>query len=257
MNYSPPVHPTYLPAPPVAAARPRRNKTLLIVLAVLLAVVVGLCSAAVFLLRREAPDPEVVRAGSVAARPLSGLGGTPLPPEADRVYKGSGSKVVRLPAAATGALHLVVMTHNGSGGFAVTSVNDSGQIVGLLGHGYGKYRGTMMLDSREQPTALRVRATGSWQVVIRDARKAPTWTGKGSGTTSTVLQVDPAAVPASTTVRYSHRGEGNFVVRSYDYRSWDLLVNEIGKLQVDTELPAGTRFVEIEADGAWTFNRRS
>ena len=256
MIYPPPVHPTYLPVPPVAAARPRRNTTLLIVLAILLVVVVALCSAAVFLLRREAPDPEAARAGSVAARPLSGLGGTPRPPEADRVYTGSGSKVVRLPAA-TGALHLVVMTHNGSGGFAVTSVDDSGQIVGLLGHSYGKYRGTMMLDSREQPTALRVRATGSWQVVIRDARKAPTWTGKSSGTTSTVLQVDPAAVPASTTVRYSHRGEGNFVVRSYDYRSWDLLVNEIGKLQGDTELTAGTRFVEIEADGAWTFNRRS
>jgi hypothetical protein len=151
---------------------------------------------------------------------------------------------------------MVAMTHNGSGGFAVTSVDEGGRIVGLLGHGYGKYHGTMLVDTREQPAALRVRATGSWQLVIRDARKAPTWTGNGSGKTSSVLQVAPDTVQTLTTVRYSHEGTSNFVIRSYDSQSWELLVNEIGKVQGETVLPVGTRFVEVEADGAWTFTRR-
>jgi len=149
------------------------------------------------------------------------------------------------------------MTHNGSGGFAVVSLDATGQIVDLLGNSYGKYNGTMLVDGREQPTALQIRATGTWKMVIRDARRAPTWTGKGSGKISAVLQVDPTTIPALTTVRYSHAGKSNFVIHSFDGQSFDLLANEIGKVQGETALPAGTRFVEIEADGAWTFNRQA
>ncbi len=45
------------------------------------------------------------------------------------------------------------------------------------------------------------------------------------------------------------------VVRSFGSGSWDLLVDEIGRVSGKTTVPAGTRFVEITADGAWSFAR--
>jgi hypothetical protein len=178
----------------------------------------------------------------------------PAPLEADRVLQGRGSKVVRLPELSD-LVHMVVMTHQGSAGFAVNGLDDSGHIAELLGHAYGKYQGTMLLDARDRPAALQVRASGAWKVVIRDARRATLWTGKGSGKASSVRRVEPAWSQPLATVRYTHRGTSNFVIRSYDGRSWDLLVNEIGRQDGDTTIPAGTRYLEIEADGAWSLTR--
>jgi len=235
---------------------------LLVILGVVIGGVAVLCcggGAAMYFLTRGG-------AQTIAADPLPVLpvprmsvapstSDAPLPLDADHVYKGSGSKVVLLAPAAP-VVHMIAMTHNGSGGFAVNSLDVNGGIAALLGHGYGKYGGTMLLDSREQAVALQIRATGSWELVVRDARKAPAWTGQGAGTISTVLQVDPDTVSSLTTVTYSHQGRDNFVVRSYDSRSWQLLVNEIGKVQGETVLPVGARFIEVEASGAWTFTRR-
>ena len=267
-----PPQPGYLPAapfpqygvPPVAPARPRQNKALLIILGIVIGGVAVLCcggGVALFALRQAGNSASgqgsqvlpfsVPRSSAEPWTPSASL-----PLDSDRVYEGSGSKVVRLSATAD-LLHTITMTHNGSGGFAVVSLDESGKIVDLLGNSYGKYNGTMLVDGREQPTALQIRATGSWKMVIRDARRVATWTGKGSGKISTVLQVDPATIQALTTVRYSHAGKSNFVIHSFDGQSFDLLANEIGRVQGETTLPAGTRYIEIEADGAWTFNRQS
>jgi hypothetical protein len=175
----------------------------------------------------------------------------PVPLEADRVFQGRGGKIVRL-SGPSDQVHLVVMTHSGSGGFAVNGLDGDGHIVALLGHGYGKYQGTMLLDAMQRPAAVQVRASGSWKLVIKDARRAPRWTGKGSGKGSSVLRVEPAWTQPLATVRYTHRGTSNFVIRSYDSRSWDLLVNEIGRQDGETTIPVGTHYVEIEADGAWS-----
>jgi hypothetical protein len=178
----------------------------------------------------------------------------PAPLEADRVLQGRGSKVVRL-LELSDQVHMVVMTHQGSAGFAVNGLDESGHIAALLSHGYGKYQGTMLLDARERPAALQVRASGAWKVVIRDARRAPLWAGTGGGKGSSVRRVEPAWAQPLAAIHYSHRGTSNFVIRSYDGRSWDLLVNEIGRQDGETTIPVGSRYIEIEADGAWTLNR--
>lgn len=178
----------------------------------------------------------------------------PAPLEADRVVQGRGSKVVPLTDL-SGLVHMVVMTHQGSAGFAVDGVDGNGHIVALLGNGYGKYQGTMLLDAQQRPAALQVQASGAWKLVIRDARRAPLWTGQGGGKVSSVLRVEPAWTQPHATVHYTHRGTGNFVIRSYQSGTWDLLVNEIGRQDGETRLPVGTRYLEIEADGTWTFTR--
>lgn len=246
------------PAPPGAA---RGNRRLLIVLAAVTAGLAVLCcggaGVTAYLLRPRAqttvtlPGVRVTVSGEVSPP-------TPAPPaplEADRVFQGRGGKVVRLTDLSDRE-HMVVMTYQGSGGFAVNGLNGSGHIAALLGHGYGKYQGTMLLDAMERPAAVQVRASGGWKLVIRDARRAPLWTGKGGGKGSSVLRVEPAWAQPLATAHYTHRGTSNFVIRSYDSQSWDLLVNEIGRQDGETTIPVGTRFLEIEADGAWSFNRQ-
>jgi hypothetical protein len=233
---------------------------LLIVVAVVTAGLAVLClggaGVAVFLLRPQAHStvtlPRVrVSVSPEVSPPSPAPPARPAPLEADRVFQGRGGKVVVLSAMADG-VHLVVMTHQGSGGFAVNGLDRGGHIAALLGHGYGKYQGTMLLDGMARPAALQVRASGAWKVVVRDARRAAVWAGKGSGKGSSVLRVERAWTQPLAAVRYTHRGTSNFVIRSYDSQSWDLLVNEIGRQDGETTLPLGTRYIEIEADGAWS-----
>jgi hypothetical protein len=252
------------PGPPPARSA---NRTLLIVLAVVTAGALVVCcggSAGAFLYFRTQPERSVADGPAPTATPPrtdrpvepSPSATAPPPPlEKDHTLQGRGSKVVRVPHLSA-PIHMLSATHSGSGGFAVTALDAGGQTVGLLGNGYGRYRGTLMLDGDDEaPPALKVRATGAWKLVIRDARRAPLWRGAASGTTSTVLQVGPESVPPLTPIRYDHKGRSNFVVRSYGGGSWDLLVNDIGKVSGETTVPAGTRFIEIVADGAWSFRR--
>jgi len=245
------------PAPPAAA---RGNRRLLIVLAAVTAGLAVLCcggaGVAAYLLRpRSQPAVTLPGVGVRVSPEVSQPAPTPPAPlEADRVFQGRGGKVVLLPDLSD-RVHMVVMTHQGSGGFAVNGLDGTGHIAVLLGHGYGKYQGTMLLDAMERPAAVQVRASGGWKLVIRDARRASLWTGKGSGKGSSVLRVEPAWAQPLATVRYAHRGTSNFVIRSYDSQSWDLLVNEIGRQDGDTTIPVGARYLEIEADGAWSLTQ--
>ena len=77
-----------------------------------------------------------------------------------------------------------------------------------------------------------------------------------SGTGSDVLRLTaPSKAPHRLTLR--HSGEYNFIVWALDNRGHyrGLLVNKIGSYKGRVVLPAGTRYVTITADGAWTITR--
>jgi hypothetical protein len=46
------------------------------------------------------------------------------------------------------------------------------------------------------------------------------------------------------------------VIWSFGDDGRELLVNEIGRVSGESMLAAGSRYVEIKADGAWTFARK-
>ncbi len=60
------------------------------------------------------------------------------------------------------------------------------------------------------------------------------------------------AIRDFATVKITHRGSSNFIVKAYTADSGELLVNEIGNYSGEQIMPAGTVLVEILADGAWT-----
>jgi hypothetical protein len=177
------------------------------------------------------------------------------PPQAlpaDRTYSGRGAKVVKLSLSAD-YVHIATITHQGSGNFAIWSVDAGGEDLDLIVNEIGKYSGVRPLDFSDDPTALKIEANGSWRIVVRVAQKAPAWTGETSGKGAAVLRIDSSALGGGlATVQFTHRGSSNFVVTAWGEEQ-HLLVNEIGRYTGETLLPSGTVLVEIQADGPWTF----
>lgn len=261
----PPGHPYPAPTP---APKPRSgNRTLIIVLSVVVAGALVVCgggaAAAIFYFKSRIEEPVAQPARparpvpafptTAPARPEPSSEAPPAPMAKDQTFQGRGSKVIPLTALPA-TIQMLKMTHSGSQGFAVTALNDEGRTVGLLGSSYGRYEGTLMLNGDETPAVLKVRASGAWKLVVQDARKAPVWNGKASGNKPTVLRVTEQPDPLAA-VSYSHKGKRNFVIRSYGGGTWDLPVNEIGPVSGETTLAEKTDYIEIVADGAWTFGR--
>jgi hypothetical protein len=96
---------------------------------------------------------------------------------------------------------------------------------------------------------LRITAAGRWQIVVRDAAAAPTFSGTTSGHGDAVLtSLGPSGVATIT-----HNGTSNFVVRATTSSAGqDLLVNEIGNYNGRQPWPTGPAFIQISADGDWT-----
>jgi len=203
------------------------------------------------------PASENPPAAATTAAPTTPPAPAPPPPApvpalpSDRVYEGRGSKVVRLKLA-DNHVHIATITHQGSSNFIVESVDSTGDMQDLLVNEIGRYSGVRPLDFEAAPTALKIDADGKWRIVVRVGQKAPMWSGKASGKGSAVLRINPDSVQTLPTVKFTHQGSGNFIVYAYG-DSQDLLVNEIGRYSGETLLPGGASFVEIQADGAWTF----
>lgn len=133
-------------------------------------------------------------------------------------------------------------------------IRADGQDIDLLVNEIGSYTGVRPLDFEERPAALKMEASGSWQVVVKVAQKAPIWTGKMTAKGDTVFLIPPGTVAGLDTIKITHSGRSNFAVWAYGDRR-ELLVNEIGTYSGEVLLPSGTVAVVVEADGAWTFEK--
>jgi hypothetical protein len=194
----------------------------------------------------EAPVPLPERTAS--AVPLVPDG----PPPADKTYEGRGNKTFDI-SLDDDYLHIAKITHDGSSNFMVDSLAADGDPVDLVVNEVGDYNGLRLLDAeRAVPAKLKVRADGRWKVTVMVADKAPKWTGKASGKSDTILRVDPK--DPEVRVRFTHKGRSNTTVLLYGADP-ALLVNEIGRYSGEMAIPAGTEFIEVTGDGAWTLTK--
>ncbi|MCD9141704.1 TerD family protein [Streptomyces albireticuli] len=103
----------------------------------------------------------------------------------------------------------------------------------------------------DRPLTLRIEAERAWTLAVLPvdaARQLTTAPVEGRG--PDVLVHHGAEGVGS----FAHRGEHNFTVEHlpHDPEGWDdLLVNEIGRIEVGAPLP-GPGLLKIEADGPWT-----
>ena len=203
--------------------------------------------------RATATSPQRPIAEEPAPLPERTASSVPLvpdgPPPADKTYTGRGNKTVSI-SLDDDYLHIAKITHDGSSNFMVDSLTADGDPVDLVVNAIGDYNGVRLLDAdRGVPAKLKIRADGRWKVTVMVADKAAKWTGKASGKSDTILQVDPK--DPEVRVRFTHKGRSNTTVLLYGAEP-ALLVNEIGRYSGEMSIPTGTEFIEVTGDGAWT-----
>ncbi|MCK2217680.1 hypothetical protein MF672_028375 [Actinomadura sp. ATCC 31491] len=182
-----------------------------------------------------------------------------VPPQAASAattYRGEGDDVIRIPV--TTQPSLVKATHRGESNFIVWALSTSGKQVGLVANAVGDYKGTVAFNtiSRQKVRSLEITADGAWTLQVLPLTKARYWAINAKGEGADVLRLT-APLKAARRITLRHAGESNFVVWTLDNRgsTTKLLVNKIGDYRGRVLLPAGTRYVTVEADGAWSINR--
>ena len=162
--------------------------------------------------------------------------------------KGSGAKVIKLPAEAG----IITAKHTGSSNFILNVLDaDNQPTLDLLVNTIGSYSGTTAygLSSLGAGVSLEVKADGPWTVTISPIGKAPVLSLPAKGNSDQVFLTDgPAA-----TWKATHRGQGNFVIQhEAGGFSFGLLVNEIGSWSGEFAVRSGPAVVVVKADGSWT-----
>ena len=170
---------------------------------------------------------------------------------------GTGDDLVRIrPPKDRG---IVKLSHSGEANFIVWALSPTGKKNGLLVNTIGDYSDTVVLNqySIKNTRALEIQADGDWTAEVLPISYAPTW--KTATIRSTGPKVLKLKIPIRGlhSMRYRHSGERNFIVQAYPASGGpDLLVNKIGSVSGRVVLPAGTRYVSVEADGPWYLVRK-
>ena len=161
---------------------------------------------------------------------------------------GSGDDVVDLPQPGTPCL--MTISHNGSGNFAVHTVDSSGSNVDLLVNTIGDYSG-MVTDYTDYESAhmLSIKANGSWSVTFSPlADMAEVGNGvqhSGDG----VFFIEAASL---TKLHLTNDGDSNFVVKGIGMSDSKLLVNEIGAYDGTVVWSQPKSFLIVNSTGNWS-----
>lgn len=173
--------------------------------------------------------------------------------------EGTGESTVELPAD-TEVTDVVVYSALEGSYAAFTVLDEAGEEINYLTYGSTPVSGTSILEQvgTSEPTArsIAVQAEGPWSIDVLPLDAAPLWAGEGpfEGRGNSVVRVQPGT---EHTARVTHDGESNIAVWADPVGEGysDLLVNEIGAIDEEVTIPADVTYLDIEADGAWTFTR--
>ncbi|MBO3745961.1 hypothetical protein J5X84_07770 [Streptosporangiaceae bacterium NEAU-GS5] len=189
------------------------------------------------------------------ASPASAAAVKPVP-ITPKTFSGSGDDVFRIRATTSRGIALI--RHTGESNFAVWTLKSSGANSELIVNTIGDYTGTVVFDtySWHKTAGFKIEADGTWRVRVAPISYAPLWKFlKATGVGDQVLKLK-TPIKGFHTLRYKHAGGSNFVVYAFPLSgNGHLLVNKIGKVSGKVTIPAGTRYVSVQADGAWTLTR--
>jgi hypothetical protein len=177
-------------------------------------------------------------------------------PITPKTFIGEGDDVFQMRA--TTSRGIAIIRHQGESNFAVWTLKPGGAKSELLVNTIGDYTGTVVFNtySWDKAAAFKVEADGAWRVRVAPISYAALW--KFLKTTGTGDQVLKLKVPTKGfhTLRYRHAGKANFVIYAFPLTgNGDLLVNKIGAVSGKVVIPAGTRYMSVQADGNWALTR--
>jgi hypothetical protein len=187
---------------------------------------------------------------------------TPIPPaptSQPQALTGTGQQAAG-PVTLNPGLVVAQMSHQGSGNFAVTVLDDQGQPVDLLANAIGSFDGGKAFQVEEGGSfVLDIAADGAWSVTLSQPGPPADLAGppqslSGHGQQATQFFGLTAGLATFT---MTHQGQGNFAIVLVDPagRPVDLLVNEIGAFEGSKAsgiASPGAYLLDITADGDWT-----
>lgn len=162
---------------------------------------------------------------------------------------------------------IVTLTHEGLSNFIARPIGRDGKSGMTWVNEIGNFSGTTFQDvdtvlspfgKRNPIVAAEVKASGNWTIQIRKLSAAPKKNLKsGSGSGAQVIRFNrkPSGLARVT---LTHDGSSNFIVRPIDAKGkvGSSLANEIGAYRGTVRMPAGTAYLWIKADGAWSYATR-
>lgn len=166
--------------------------------------------------------------------------------------RGTGSQVARFSILVE-AVAIAAISHQGSGPFAVWTLDENENQTDQLVNVRGSYEGRRLFDAETHAAGFRVETGDPWTIVVRPVSSAERWDGSGTleGTGSDVFLLDPpVATFRSATIR--HTGPGTFSVVGYSSEGRDDHATAVGNYFGESLLREGTTILAIEAGGRWS-----
>jgi hypothetical protein len=191
-------------------------------------------------------DVQADGAWTITVKPLKAA---PVVPA--KSYQGTGTEVVKFKNTLSSPKR-ITLTHTGESNYIVSPISSGGREGASIVNEIGAFTGTVVLPKGTR--YLAVVADGTWTSAVASLARAPIVPAAGyTGTGKSVVKL-PKAAKKGTQVTLTHDGESNFIVvpRKTSGKAGMSLVNEIGTYTGTRRLPAGTKYLEIDADGTWT-----
>lgn len=167
-------------------------------------------------------------------------------------YSGKGNKVLKIRKPETGVVLMTTTIKGPSDNNTVYSLDDELEENDLLVNTIGSYKGTTLLDdSGEETTRLKIEVSGSWTIVLAPLNTARRVTTTAAGSKDDVLiyASDSPAILNFTSLS----GDSNVTAYWITEGSSDLVVNDIGKFKTESAMTAGPGVLQISSDGKWSF----
>lgn len=147
---------------------------------------------------------------------------------------------------------IVRARHTGSRNFIIEFQDGNGDFDGLGANEIGDYSGERYHGRWQDTRFVEVTADGTWSAELLPLLYATLMdVGNGNANGDQFRRVSLSSARLTT---FTHDGSRNFIVTAYDANGQynGLVVNEIGNVNTQRVIPAGTEYLEIQADGAWT-----
>ncbi|MBK5224587.1 MAG: DUF4214 domain-containing protein [Acidimicrobiia bacterium] len=166
-------------------------------------------------------------------------------------YCGSGDRVVPVAPPIGGSI--IRSTMGGTSNNVIWARSGSLERGDLLVNEIGAYKGDHLIgygsSSRVDVRHLEVESGGAWSFAIAPLSFAQPAGNSIAGRGDTVLRVDRGP----GVVDLSHTGRSNFVIWAYTRSRSQLVANEIGTFQGQVVLDQAPGYLQVEADGDWSF----
>lgn len=236
-----------------------RGGCLVIVLLVILASLLGLCSGGGGGDGTTTEPAQQESEGSQAQQeePEPEPEPEPIPEPETITLSGTGQQATE-PFDLESGLVVFNMEHQGQGNFAVELLDESGEPVDLPANVIGSFNGSSAVGVTDGTYLLDITADGPWAINIQQPRAAEapeTRSFEGQGAVATNLFSLPGGL-----VRFemSHSGQGNFAVTLLDAdgNPVALPANDIGNFEGSAAetVSDGIYIMDVEADGPWSIS---